>query len=63
MTIPPYAGSVIQNYRRMFREKYGRETRVSDEIIWNIFNTVFDDEDTKAQDKARLETMREREAD
>lgn len=53
--------SVVYNYRAMYKEKFGRESFLSDQEIWDIFNSVFDDSDNKRQDEERVQVMREME--
>ena len=59
MPIPFYAGSMIRNYRAMFLSSQQREFRGSDEQIWEICNTVYDDDGF--QDEARVLEMLETE--
>jgi len=59
--IPSWAGSAVQNYKRMFKERYGRETTLHDEDVFHIFETIYDDNSSEAQDVARVEVMKERE--
>lgn len=61
MSVPSWSGSMIQNYRRMFKERYGQDSTLSDEAVWEICNTVHDDTSTELCDEARVETMREKE--
>lgn len=56
---PPWASSVVLNYRAQFKSTYGEETSLNDDQIFTIFDTVFDDDDNVEQDKARVEAMKE----
>ena len=56
---PVWATSMIRNYHQMYKEKYGEVSTLSDDEIWNICETVFDDTDKAKEDLARVETMRE----
>ena len=61
MTVPAWASSMTRNYKSMFKEKYGRETTLSDEAVFDICETVHDDDSSEAQDTARVEVMMKRE--
>lgn len=56
--IPSIHNNIVENYRRMFREKYGAECLLMDVTIFQIWDTVFDDESTEAADAARVEEMK-----
>jgi hypothetical protein len=58
--VPVWAGSMIQNYRREFKDKYGRDTKLDDDAIWSVCNSVYDDSDNDKEVAARLEVMAER---
>lgn len=57
MPAPVWAKSMISNYRRMYKDKYGIEAHGTDDEIWQICEAVFDDSDTVAQDNARVEAI------
>lgn len=61
MSIPSYATSMVSNYKRMYQEKYGCMCTLSDEVVWDICNTIFDDSSSTLQDEARVDVMFERE--
>lgn len=54
---PVWAQSMIGNYRSMFKERFGNDSTLNDDEIWDICNTVFDDTDIALQDQYRVEAM------
>lgn len=61
LKMPTWAVSMVSNYKRMFKDKYGRETTLSDDVIFSVTESIFDDEDNRVQDEARVEEMLEQE--
>lgn len=59
--MPIWASSMVRNYKDQFKGRYGRETILSNDMIFNITQTVFDDDDNEAEDIARVEAMLEME--
>jgi hypothetical protein len=59
--VPHWGKNAVLNYRAMFKDKYGREYKGTDEKIWEIFNSVFNDGDNKQQDTDRVLKMRDSE--
>lgn len=56
-TMPVWASSMVSNFRRMFKEKYERDTTLSDDQIFTICEEVFDDSDPTNGDKMRVDAM------
>lgn len=61
MSVPVWARSMILNYRRFFKERYGQDSTLSDAVIWEICETIHDDSSKALEDEARVEVMREKE--
>lgn len=55
--VPPWGRGVCMNYRQQFKAKFGRETTLTEQDIWDIFNSVFDDNSNAKQDELRVEEM------
>lgn len=55
---PAWAASMIANFRRMYRDTYGMETKCTDDQIWHFCETINDDADPVEGDKQRLKAMR-----
>lgn len=55
--VPAWATSVILNYKEMFKKKYARQTKLSDEQVFYIFNTIFNDYGSSLEDQERVEAM------
>lgn len=58
MSTPSWASAMIQNYQDAYRKRFGMSTKCTPEQIWDICNTVFDDESSEMQDQARIDAMR-----
>lgn len=56
-TCPTWALSMVRNYRDAFKAEYGREPNLTNEQIFEITNTIFDDESKTIEDAARVEAM------
>lgn len=60
---PTWAKSMVANFRAMYIKKYGSATTLSDDSIFDVCETVHDDEDPSNGDVMRVEVMRERETE
>jgi hypothetical protein len=56
---PVYHHNVVENYRRLFKQKYGSDCILTDEEIWNIQEDCFF---TENPEEDTLESMNEEEA-
>lgn len=54
---PVWAKSMVSNYRRMFKEAYGADSGLSDDVIYTIIETVHDDADPKNAENERVLEM------
>jgi hypothetical protein len=59
--IPSWANSKISNLRAAFKVKYGLDSTLTDEEIYHIMWTVFDDENTSREAELRVEALKEKE--
>lgn len=59
MTVPSHAGSMIQNYFDAYRQKYHKHSKLSNEQVWRVLNTVYNDADTQQEMLDRLEAMKD----
>jgi hypothetical protein len=59
--IPSWGNSKISNLRAAFKVKYGLDSTLTDEEIYHIMWTVFDDENTSRQAELRVEALKEKE--
>lgn len=60
-TMPIWASSMVRNYKDQFKGRYGRETTLSNDQVFHITETVFDDSSGDMEDEARVEVMLEME--
>lgn len=59
--MPIWAGSMVQNYKNQYKGRYGRETTLSNDAVFHVTETVFDDSSGDMEDEARVEAMLEME--
>ena len=60
-TVPSWATSMVANYKRMFEVRFKRATKLSNEQVYDICETIWNDESSEQQDKDRVTVMLERE--
>jgi hypothetical protein len=58
---PVWARSMVANFRAMFIQKHGKPSTLSDDDIFDICETVHDDNDPPNADVMRVEEMLARE--
>lgn len=58
---PTWASSMIGNYRSLFKKTYSRDTTCTDDEIWDICNSVYDDRDHTIEDQQRVIAMKDKE--